>query len=688
MAKNKQNTILNTQEADFKSKVATLMILNQDKGYITYQDICEEFSISTTDEDNIQTVVSTCQLIGVKVYEEEPNEMMLQEQELAGGGEDDVDNEAEQKEKAEIEVFADPLKQYLKEMGVVPLLTRVEEIQVAQKIEEGNQMMIRTISACPVTIELILEKLKQVESSQIKIEDVIDGFNDTNNTLELNVIEPVKKGDKKAKKPVVTQEVVEDEDDESGDVDTDLLMELESDSEGDSDETSLLKELDDVEVEEDSRLSALIKHQENLEKIRDAIIEQLKKVSKTYSQISKILQTKGPMSNEFTKKQIEMSELLTEIKFTPKQIQEFCEIFSKISKQIREQESKVVSITEKTGMPKARLLQIWAGNESNLDLFKKEVSSKSSYSAQLKEVLPELLQIQEQVALVEASLKGIKIQQFKVLHRQVNVGENKMRKGKEDMIEANLRLVISIAKKYLNRGMLLHDLIQEGNIGLMRAVDKFDYRRGYKFSTYATWWIRQAITRCLADQSRVIRLPVHLIEILNKIKKHTNEYSQANGKEPDATYLAKVLDLSVEKINNLIRISKEPFSLDNSVGDGDEDGKTDFADLIEDTHNLVPEEALALEDLRESIREALDSLTDREAKVLKMRFGIDLGTDYTLEEIGKKFDVTRERIRQIEAKALLKLKNISKNKKLNTFFNGHVDEISKVSVQSAAKSEE
>ncbi len=671
MAKNKQNQVLNPQDSEFKSKIATLLILNRDKGFITHQDICEEFFLVSSDEDNIQAVAGICQTHNVKVFEDEPNEILNAEGFHPTEEQAEV-AETEAKVPAELEGYIDPLKQYLKEMGSVNLLNRMEEIQIAQKIEEGNQMMIRAVSACPVTIEIILDKVELINLGEMKIEELVDGFNDTQNILdngsEIVSAKPVK--EKKKSKNVNDDE---DEDEGSSDVSEELLMELagddEQESDIDSEENKLLKELGNLEVEEDSRVTALIKHQENLEKVRDAIIGQFKKVRKNYEQLGKIIDKKGSFSNEFQKKQIEIAHLLTEIKFTPKQIEEFSNVFSAISKRIKACESKLIDCTEKASMPKARLLQIWNGNETNLTLFKKETAGKHSYSEKLKAFLPQITLIQEDLLVIESELKGIKIQQFKVLQRQVTVGENKMRKGKQDMIEGNLRLVVSIAKKYINRGMMLHDLIQEGNIGLMRAVDKFDYRRGYKFSTYATWWIRQAITRCLADQSRVIRLPVHLIEILNKIKKYTNEYSQQNGKDPEPSYLAKKLDLSVEKVNNLIRISKEPYSLENSVS---EDGETDFADIIVDTHNLMPDEALALEDLKISIRESLDSLTPREAKVLKMRFGIDLGTDYTLEEIGKQFDVTRERIRQIEAKALQKLKHITRSKKLRTFFEGTV----------------
>lgn len=669
-----EDSTLSLADNEFKSKMATLLLLAQDNGgYITHVEIKDEFAVKVND-DLFGQVVSACGGMGIKVHEDEPIEPPEEAEELAAGDKDEV------VVAVVAEVTFDPMKIYLRDMGAIPLLTRPEEIRLAQEIEEGLQMMMHVVSAFPITLFKIVEQAKLVQSDVMKLEDLVDGLSDKAIAAE-TVREKKEEGKNNRAKTVEKDNAVkqnslssddEEEDMDGGDSSAVEAEELVSDE--DNGEV-LPKELGGVEVlvEEDSAVSALIKHQENLEKIKGLVVQYLDKVIKLYAQLEKLAKThKGTRSPAFQKKQIEISELLSCIRFTPKQIDSLCEIFHNIHREVGAEISSMrrlaVDVCE---MPLARWTQTWRHHESDSSWFKKEVASKNKYAINMKNNKEAFDKLRERFALLEDKMWGLSISQFKAMHHQLIKGENKMRTGKSNMIQANLRLVVSIGKKYINRGMTLDDLIQEGNVGLMRAVDKFDYRRGYKFSTYATWWIRQAITRCLADQSRVIRLPVHLIEILNKIKKLTAQHLQEFGKEPDFVWLAEKLDTPADKVAQLVKISKEPYSLENQVGD---DGETTFADFIEDQNTLTPEDAYILDKMKELIHESLDMLTDRESKVLQMRFGIGLGTDYTLEEIGNQFGVTRERIRQIEAKALQKLRHISRSAKLRTFHHGKIEE--------------
>lgn len=672
------STNFNINDIEVKSKLTTLLLLAQDNGgFILYEHITEEFNAKPDDED-FQAIISACETLKIKVYEEEP--LLKEETDYSSNASKDESPDVAVSEVAELTFNIDPTKQYLKEMGTIPLLTRIEEIKIAKKIEEGHQMMMRAISACPMSIENILQLAEEVKDEKIKIEDLVDGFADTKNNLTTaltqkeevkEVQEVIVESRKKEKtKKIKIDLSLDDGDEDESSVDSDIVIDADDDADVDPILSELDKETEAIEVEDDSRVTALIKHQENLEKIKGAVIEHLGKVEIIYNQLQVILKKKGADSPEFQNKQIEIANLLTEIRFTSSQTSKLCNQFDGMMKEVKKLEESIEkSCVQVAEMPKARFNLIFSGSETDVTLLDKEIKGKHAFSKNLVEVREQVIANQKTLLLIENSLKGIKLKQFKALYRQLTMGEKKMTNGKTDMTKGNLRLVVSIAKKYLNRGMSLLDLVQEGNIGLMRAVDKFDYRRGYKFSTYATWWIRQAITRCLADQSRVIRLPVHLIEILNKIKKMTNEYLQKNGKEPDVSYLAAKLDLPMHKVADLIRVAKDPFSLENQISD---DGESTFADFLEDTNTLTPEQSMERDQLKTTLDKALATLTSREAKVLRMRFGIGLGTDHTLEEIGNQFDVTRERIRQIEAKALQKLKQTMKNNDLRSFYEGDI----------------
>ncbi|MDH4287048.1 MAG: RNA polymerase sigma factor RpoD, partial [Gallionella sp.] len=515
----------------------------------------------------------------------------------------------------------DPVRMYMREMGTVGLLTREKEIEIAKRIEEGLKHMIQAISACPATIVEILALAEKIKNDQMRIDELIDGFVDT---VDEAVIGP--EGD---------EDIAEDE-------------------------IGAENSADEEEDEEAVAAATAAK----LEQLKAESLERFAAISSLFGKIGKAYEKYGYRSKQYDKLQLAISDELMKFRFSAKQVDALCDTMRNLVEEVRRSERAIQDLCVVKGkMPRPHFIKTFIGNEDNLNWVAQELKAKKPYSESLERYQHAIVEQQKHLLALQQRV-GIPIKDLKEINRQMTNGEAKARRAKRDMIEANLRLVISIAKKYTNRGLQFLDLIQEGNIGLMKAVDKFEYRRGYKFSTYATWWIRQAITRSIADQARTIRIPVHMIETINKMNRISRQIMQETGQEPDVATLVTKMEMPEDKIRKIFKIAKEPISMEMPVGDDDD---SHLGDFIEDSHTTVPIDAAIYESLRGATADILDSLTQREAKVLRMRFGIEMNTDHTLEEVGKQFDVTRERIRQIEAKALRKLRHPSRSEKLKSF---------------------
>ncbi|QYN47474.1 RNA polymerase sigma factor RpoD [Gilliamella sp. ESL0405] len=609
-------------EQNSQSQLKLLIIRGKELGYLTYADVNDHLPEEIIDSDQIEDIIQMINDMGIQVLEEAPDsdELLLS---------DNVpDEEAVEAATAlvlsnvesEIGRTTDPVRMYMREMGAVELLTREGEIDIAKRIEDGINQVQTSVSEYPEAITYLLEQYNLIESGEVRLSDLITGFVDPNAEES-------------------AEELPEELDDNEEEIEID-------DSDDENEEEDSDSADDDVSIDPEVAKAKFAELKEQHDKTSAAI----KKYGRAHKKAQQEIEN--------------LSEIFKQFRLVGKQFDILVNNMRSMMDRVRAHERVIMKIcVEQCKMPKKQFMTHFTGNENNMSWFKKALTAKGAFAANLKE-FEEPIEAEINCLQQIETETNLSIEQIKDINRRMSIGEAKARRAKKEMVEANLRLVISIAKKYTNRGLQFLDLIQEGNIGLMKAVDKFEYRRGYKFSTYATWWIRQAITRSIADQARTIRIPVHMIETINKLNRISRQMLQEIGREPTPEELSERMQMPEEKIRKVLKIAKEPISMETPVGD-DEDSH--LGDFIEDTALEQPLDAATSESLRSATRDILSGLTPREAKVLRMRFGIDMNTDHTLEEVGKQFDVTRERIRQIEAKALRKLRHPSRSDVLRSF---------------------